>query len=297
MRAAESPISASTCPTATRAGTAAAADTLLPPERAADGAPVLDSNATDPHQVNALAALRRYVALHGHLLTLKQRIQGLPSPPTVRQLFGSWHDYVRAAGFTPRPSRVWSEHDVIPALNRWASQHGGQAPGRAQWSQDAPTRPSYRRVQRLFGTWSAAIHEAGLSPHRAKPRRWTDEAILHALQHWAQKHDVPRARDWIDPGDDHPTRALVTRRFGSWNAALFAAGLKPPATEPRWSPEHIIAAMQAWARAHHRAPARSTGDTRPRPSKPGPTSGNDSAPGRQLSKPQASSRHRTGSRW
>jgi len=207
-----------------------------------------------PSRSEALEALRRHVAASGQLPSVKHPVDGLPTAWTVRRMFGSWNQYVAAAGFTPRAHPVWSEPDVIDAIKTWADEHDRQPPSRADWKRAHASHPSYTTARRLFGTWTNAIRAAGLSPQRAKPVRWTDAAILDALWQWAQAHGPPRALDWNSVAPDHPTRALVTRRFGSWDAALLKAGLRSQPPEHQWSRDRIIHALADWATAHQRPP-------------------------------------------
>jgi hypothetical protein len=215
----------------------------------------------------AIAALRRRVAVCGELPVGYRPELTLPSAWTVRRLFGSWSNYVRAAGLTPRPYRAWSRPRVIAALREWAELNGGQAPSGRQWKQSTSTHPSHAVVRRLFGSWGNALQRAGLSPQTAQPVRWTDAEILLALRRWADAQGVPRATDWsaVEPG--RPTRGLVTGRFGSWNAALLAAGLEPPLVRHQWSRERIVIAMQSWAQTNH-GPPRSTDWRRASPTHP-----------------------------
>ncbi len=77
--------------------------------------------------------------------------------------------------------------------------------------------------------------------HPGTPRRWNEATILTALQQWlAETGVVPRRNDWSgerpdDAGraqrkwmDEHPrwpSSSCVTAHFGSWSAALRAAGM------------------------------------------------------------------------
>lgn len=200
----------------------------------------------------AIVALRRYVADHGQLPVSTHLPQQLPSFWTIRQLFGGWSGYVRAAGFTSRPYRTWDRPSTIAAIQRWAESHSGMAPSRTEWMRPSNAHPSEGQVRRLFGTWTAAVRQAGLAPQKAAQVHWTRGAIVDALCSWAAVHGVPTSGDWSRAGHGRPTHALVIRTFGSWNEALRAAGLQPPTG--RWSSEQIITAMQAWAGANQRAP-------------------------------------------
>jgi hypothetical protein len=74
--------------------------------------------------------------------------------------------------------------------------------------------------------------------------KWTPDAIVLAIQRWARDHDgrPPTARDWDRPRrrhdvnkpgrlnaprSGHPSKWTVVKKFGSWNAAIEAAGFEP----------------------------------------------------------------------
>ena len=60
-----------------------------------------------------------------------------------------------------------------------------------------------------------------------KRGRWTQELIIEALRAWAAERGTPRARDWRRTGEGRPCTSTVKNYFGSWSAAVEAAGLVP----------------------------------------------------------------------
>jgi hypothetical protein len=72
---------------------------------------------------------------------------------------------------------------------------------------------------------------------RSGPRAgftWTPETIIYAIRLWHRQHrNAPFTRNWEAAGENHPSRPTVVRVFGSWNAAIHAAGLTP---RPRGRP-------------------------------------------------------------
>ena len=66
---------------------------------------------------------------------------------------------------------------------------------------------------------------------RTGPRlgfRWTPETVVYAIQLWHRQYSrLPRTSDWEQAGENNPSRQTVMRVFGSWNAAMEAAGFKP----------------------------------------------------------------------
>jgi hypothetical protein len=68
--------------------------------------------------------------------------------------------------------------------------------------------------------------------------RWTRELIVYAIDLWHRKRlEAPTQDDWERAGPDHPCRLTVIREFGTWNAAVAAAGLnpRPRGQNRRWS--------------------------------------------------------------
>ena len=58
--------------------------------------------------------------------------------------------------------------------------------------------------------------------------RWTRELIMYAFDlHHRQHLRLPTKREWVQAGENHPSLMTVRRTFGSWNAAVAAAGFRP----------------------------------------------------------------------
>jgi hypothetical protein len=150
---------------------------------------------------------------------------------------------------------------VIAAIRRWNDRYGAP-PTLADWE---PSRardrgqawrieryesgdwPSTRTVRHHFGTMSAAVTAAGLSPRRRpsrarRPLRSAD-AVLEAIRAWVERYgETPGMADW-DPSrareigqswrverfyeGDWPSVATVRRHFGTLNAAVERAGFEP----------------------------------------------------------------------
>lgn len=68
----------------------------------------------------------------------------------------------------------------------------------------------------------------GIRPGPRPGFRWSRQSIVYAIDLWHRRHlRAPALREWATAGHDHPSYATVMRHFGSWNAAIRAAGLKP----------------------------------------------------------------------
>ena len=106
----------------------------------------------------------------------------------------------------------------------------------------------------VFGSWAAGLRAAGLEPPQT--RRWIDGEILEALRGWTARHGrPPLSTDWQRSEGDHPTAALAGGRFGSWRAALEAAGVAPARME--WTRERVLEAIRVHIDRHARPPLSS----------------------------------------
>lgn len=58
---------------------------------------------------------------------------------------------------------------------------------------------------------------------------WTEEAARAAVADWVQRNGsvVPTLAEWTPAPDGCPSKYTLFRIFGSWNAAIAAAGLTP----------------------------------------------------------------------
>jgi hypothetical protein len=98
-------------------------------------------------------------------------------------------------------------------------------------------------VRTVFGSWNSGVAAAGLRPRRPGEARgipasasaggaesavrWPKRRVLARLRAWAQEHGrPPTLEEWRRAGESHPSAATVRRLFGTWNAALVAAGFE-----------------------------------------------------------------------
>jgi hypothetical protein len=192
-----------------------------------------------------------------------------PGADTVHRYAGSWAQALVEAGLAapPRPR--------APLFERVARARALRAENCAVWL-----------IAELLGVHSSTVScylHADACPRcgqpklrrssrtclrcRAPNRSWpafSDKQLLGALRAWTTEHGrPPRAADWQRrprPGSVRwqdefprwPPASAVIARYGSWNAALRAAGLTPPRRAR--SPPETLEALRVWARKHARIP-------------------------------------------
>jgi len=95
----------------------------------------------------------------------------------------------------------------------------------AEW-RNRHLRPSVTVICRLFGGWNRALEAAypDYQPQRRRVYRYTDAEIVRALR----DHRATSSADWKRSGEC-PRLPTILSRFGTWDAALVAAGLRSPA--------------------------------------------------------------------
>jgi len=76
-----------------------------------------------------------------------------------------------------------------------------------------------QNAKRYFGTWREAVRAAGCEPAR---RRWSKEVVIKEIRERCRRN-LPLSSILFK--QDGPLAGAATRLFGSWRAALDAAGI------------------------------------------------------------------------
>ena len=143
----------------------------------------------------------------------------------------------------PREGFRWTRETIIYAFELWHRRHLC-SPTVAEWRRAGESHPSVTTVRTVFGSWNSAVAAAGLRPRRPGEARkgssrraqrkpgvggaLAQRQSLRACTRWAQEHGrPPTLEEWRRAGESHPSAATVRRLFGTWNAALVAAGFEP----------------------------------------------------------------------
>ncbi len=144
-----------------------------------------------------------------------------------RRIFGSWRNAIIAAGIPPERVLTWERWSPAKILSKIRLISRRRRP----LTSDEIERRYHNLVsaaRRHFGSWSKAVMAAGVDPtklQRVVP--WSRERVIEAILTRTLRGEPLVAR-LIEP------RSLVDaghRFFGSWRAAVSAAGVDPRATE------------------------------------------------------------------
>lgn len=80
-------------------------------------------------------------------------------------------------------------------------------------------------------------------------KHWDTESIIISIRtFYSKEHRIPAKRDFV--GADYPSHETVRKYFGSWNAAIIAAGF----STADWTKESIIESIQSFFTEYNRAP-------------------------------------------
>lgn len=175
-----------------------------------------------------------------------------PPASSAVAIFGSWRAGLAAAGLRAHTREPWTRQDILAAVQEVARELG-RPPTSAVASSD-PRLPTAQVATRYFETWNATLRAARLKPNRVHPDERDDASIIAALQAFAAEHGRAPTGDEFNATQGAPAKNTVTRHFGSWNAALDAAGIARLARRVRWDQAAIITALQSFAGEHGRAP-------------------------------------------
>ena len=135
----------------------------------------------------------------------------------AKRYFGTWLEAVKAAGLESRmPAQInmrsWSADKVLIAIRSMAESDRKLS---GAWKDNG----LYSAAKKHFGTWRKAVLAAGIEPAQ---RRWSQDLVIHEIQEQYRRNQQLTRRVG---GMDSPLAVAAVRYFGSWRAALVAAGI------------------------------------------------------------------------
>ena len=199
----------------------------------------------------------------------------------------------------PKP---WDPECVVAAMRQWADEHDASPPTLLDWSPSLARHsgypgkaeqfeqderwPSSSVVAQLFGSWNAAIEQAGFTPmqpgltrrYGEEGVRWTRDKLIDAVARWHGTYGaLPVATDWcmhqrrqfgdeegvrrLESGD-WPSDSSVRAHFPSYDDLIRTAGFEPhvPALVAagydtnRWTRDIVLDTIRRFADEHDGTP-------------------------------------------
>ena len=157
----------------------------------------------------------------------------------AKKLFGSWSAALGAVGVDPShgANSPWGKakkHDILAEIHRCKRARKSlrvKVVWREKWGQ-----PLVRRASDLFGSWNAALCAAGIEPEGGYSRWATADkaAIVAELRRRKRARESLRSSKVVKEKWGRALYNRIEKLFGSWNAALRAAGIEPAKENSPW---------------------------------------------------------------
>lgn len=160
-----------------------------------------------------LAYLRAFAAELGRTPTRAEIIGG----SYLTQRFGTWADAVQAAGL-PLPGMGANKTNRLIYKQEWQRQSAQLA--EELYRRRHTLRPELTESEFFKDMFAAQKRILLDRAWGEQHKRDTDEELLEYLRACAGQYSVPPQISWITGGH------YLAQRFGSWQQALIAAGLK-----------------------------------------------------------------------
>lgn len=186
-----------------------------------------------------------------------------PSATTATALYGSWRGFLTEAGLPSPPPLQMALHERLQIAERMRGHPADVVADIIGVHRN--TVQSYWRAGRCPSCAglkvSAQARVCALCAPRVTRRQLAREPVIAAIQAWARETGAPpRADDWMlgrGKWDAEyprwPALSQVQEAFGSWNAAMDAAGFGERLQT--WTRQGIIDAARRWSTLHGRPPA------------------------------------------
>lgn len=131
---------------------------------------------------------------------------------------------------------VLTDQELIDGLQKFADELG-RVPSYGDMEDSGPY--SVGSYQNHFGSWSAALEEAGLDPSNRDTNRLSDQELIAKLVTFAAQIGRRPTLRQMEAHGPHSGQTYETR-FGSWDGALEQAGFD---TSVQYSRRHLINAL------------------------------------------------------
>lgn len=153
----------------------------------------------------------------------------MPSSTTYSDRFGSFNMALIAADLQPNQMyEQWKNFsdDELSKLLHDFSERLGRVPTIKELNNE-PGMPCSETYRKRFGSFTNSLIAAGITPVRKRNTYLTDEKLLKKLREFKDKLGRTPTRREVDNAPEMPCGHVYSNRFGDYNKALIAAGLKP----------------------------------------------------------------------
>lgn len=157
----------------------------------------------------------------------------------VLKYLGSFAEVYRQFGIQPPRESRWCGADKAAIIAELRRRKKGDEP--LSWKKILPTKsgPAFlERAKKLFGSWSAALGAVGIDPSHGANSPWGKANKRDILAEIRRRKYARRSLRSGTVWGEKWGQPLVRRAsdlFGSWNAALRAAGIEPQGGYSRWA--------------------------------------------------------------
>lgn len=144
----------------------------------------------------------------------------------------------------------YTKEQIILIIQELAVQLG-KTPSLSDY-RNSNCKPSDVTIISYFSSWNEALVASGFKIHAYKSK---EELLGLLLDYYNFYKKVPTARD-IDNNKQYPNSVTYKRNFGTWNAALLLAGLKPKLTKVKnkYDKEYIINSIKEYVDKYKKIP-------------------------------------------
>jgi hypothetical protein len=140
---------------------------------------------------------------------------------TYVKRFGSWSSALEAADVPLDPTNTGYDRETLLEHLRDLAETLGKTPSLTEL--EAADGPSSKPYRSHFGSWSAALTEAGLEL-RPPNQRYEREELLDILRGLAEELGRAPSMAELRERNNLPSPSTYKYRFGRWNAALKEQG-------------------------------------------------------------------------